>query len=483
MVMFLYNNGRYMVRTGFLWVLMLVMVTLIAGTAQAELYNRAPDVSPGTLPGMRNPGYWVARMDDPEGVVLSVTEIEALNGRFRERMTAPDPFGALPEERKPDVSYWWPGLVWNFPDLTDDSPTAVADTVRTRIATQIEYLRNGEWGYIQAVPYRPATIDALVGEMNEDAVPGRISVRDGIAVRTTRLRNVPSELPWQQGIRENAKTRWDMWNVGVLHIAQPVTILHVSRSGEYLLVLCDIGYGWAKAEDIAIGTRGQMRGFAEAADFVIALDHRVLLYADRDCTMASGWFGMGDKLPLAAGNMTRQVFVPVRKSDGEFITETCWLAEDALVSAGYQPYTRRNIVETAFRLLDMPYDFTGGWLLRQHETTYRDIFATFGIRLPMYGTLFTFYGDNEEIMQPDIGKEAQYRMILEHEPFVTLQSCGGHAQLLLGELDGTPIAFDQHGYGYEDEDGNFLEQRRCNIGTVDTPGYFLQRGVTFTEIK
>lgn len=472
-----------MVRIGLRRALMLVMVTLIAGTAQAELYNRAPDVSPGTLPQMRTPGYWIAQMDDPDGVVLTTTEIEALNDRFRERMTVSDPFGALPEVRRPDVSYWWPGLVWNFPDLIEAAPVAVADTVRARIAIQIDYLRKSDWGHLQAVPYRPESIDALVREMNEDAVPGRITVRDGIAVRTARLRNVPSEMPWQQGIRENAKTRWDMWNVGVLHIAQPVTILHASRSGEYMLVLCDIGFGWAKSEDIAIGTRDQVRAFAEAADFTVALDHRVLFYADSDCTMASGSFGIGDRLPLAVGNMPRQVFVPVRKSDGSFITETCWLAEDALVSTGYQPYTRRNIVETAFRLLDMPYDFTGGWLLRQHETTYRDIFATFGVRLPMYGALFTFYGDNEEVMLPEIGKDAQYDMILEHEPFVTLQSCGGHAQLLLGELDGTPIAYDQHGYGYEDEDGVYLEQRRCNIGTVETPGYFLRRGVTFTEIK
>ncbi|MBT4484467.1 MAG: hypothetical protein HOC71_12415, partial [Candidatus Latescibacteria bacterium] len=72
---------------------------------------------------------------------------------------------------------------------------------------------------------------------------------------------------------------------------------------------------------------------------------------------------------------------------------------------------------------------------------------------------------------------------LEHEPFITLQSCGGHAQLLLGDYNGTPIVFDQHGYGYEDENGTNVEVRRCTVGDIRLPSYFLTRPVTFLELK
>jgi hypothetical protein len=46
-----------------------------------------------------------------------------------------------------------------------------------------------------------------------------------------------------------------------------------------------------------------------------------------------------------------------------------------------------------------------------------------------------------------------------------------------------PIVFDQHGYGYKDENGQELEIRRCCIGDMRQPAYFLTRNVTFLELK
>ena len=82
-----------------------------------------------------------------------------------------------------------------------------------------------------------------------------------------------------------------------------------------------------------------------------------------------------------------------------------------------------------------------------------------------------------------MGKEYYYKNILKNEPFVSIQSCGGHCQLLLGDYKGEPIVFDQHGYGYQDEKGKWLEVRRCNIGDLRLPRYFLTRDVTFLELK
>ena len=169
--------------------------------------------------------------------------------------------------------------------------------------------------------------------------------------------------------------------------------------------------------------------------------------------------------------------------DGRLIIETVWLAEDADVHVGWPPYTRRNIVITALKLLDNSYDFTGGWFGRNHETTYRDIFACFGFELPFHGALFTNYGRTEKVALPEMGKEKQYRMILESEPFVTLQSCAHHAQLFLGEYNGEPIVLDQQGYSYEDEEGNELQIRRCIVSTVPMVSYFLKRPITFLELK
>ncbi len=344
-------------------------------------------------------------------------------------------------------------------------------------------MRSREWGNAFAVKYAGWEIDAIEEEMALERVENSIKIRHGIAVRTSRLRNVPSFYPQQVGTGVTGSHRWDRWGIGIVKIGKPVTVLHASKTGEYLMVLCEIGYGWVRSENIAFGDKRKIDKFVNSLSFVMCTGDRVRFYTDRNCTYASGWFMMSDRFPLASRMTPRLIQVPIRKINGDFTVGVAWLAPDADVHVGFMPYTRRNIVKTAFKLLDNPYDFTGALLGRQHETTYRDIFACFGFELPYTDPRFTFYGDDETVLHPETGKEEQYRVILEHEPFVTLQSCGRHGQLLLGEYNGEPIVFDQHGYGYEDENGTRLEVMRCSIGTLMLPEYFLKMNITFLEVK
>lgn len=463
------------------------VLMLISTGSFADFYHRAPDVIPGTLLEMRNPSYWIARMEKPDEVILNLDKIRRMNKNFHKKMRAAEPFKDVPEERRSPFLYYWPGVVPTMPDLHSIKPEAVSDTVKKRIGDEIEFLRSRDFGNALGVVYADREIDALENEMALNHVKEKITIRDGIAVRCARLRSTPSFFPDQVGLLENGKTRWDLWNVGILKIGKPVIVLHRSGSGEYVFVLCEVGYGWVRSEDVAFAYKKEIDDFVNAKDFVICTGDRVQFYTDNSCMYASGWFRMGDCLPLAKKNNPRIIKVPVRKMNGKFTTETAWLAENADVHAGFLLYTRRNIVETAFKLLDNRYDFTGAWFGRNHETTYRDIFACFGFHLPYHGGLFTHFVDNETVLNPDVGREEQYRKILENEPFVTiqitLQNRSGHAQLLLGEYNGVPIVLDQHGYGYEGEDGTYYEIRRCCIGDVTQPNYFLKRKITFLELK
>jgi len=448
------------------------------------LYNRAPDPLPWIPPEMLTTEYWIARMEKPDEVIMSPDEIRDMNERYRRRINSPDPFADEPEERKPRLIHWWPGFSLTTPDLGTFSPEAVADTVKARIRDEIEYLRKQDYGNCLAVKYSAREIDEFEREMAVEKIGDGITVRYGITVRPSRLRNVPSFFPQQLGLTQSRKTRWDLWNIGVIKIGRPVQVLHFSRSGEYLFVLSDAGYGWVRAENVAFGTKEEIDRFANADDFAVATADRVQFYADESRTISSGWFGMGTRLPLASRNEPERVKVPVRRMDGRFDTETAWLPRSDDVHIGYVPYTRRNIVTIAFKLLGSPYDWSGAWFGRQHEKTYNDIFACFGFELPNHGALFTYFNDNNTtVLHPEMGKETYFRKILENEPFITIQSCGGHCQLYIGEHEGTPIVFDQHGYGYPDENGVWWEVRRCNIGDVRLPRYFLKKDITFLELR
>jgi hypothetical protein len=461
---------------------------IITPCALAQLPGRAPDVLPGTIPEMRDPSFWIARMEKPDEIILPISEIQSMNKAYRKKIQAPDPFKDVKEERKSKLLHYFPGIALIVPDLESLKPEAVSDSVKEKITVEIEYLRKSEYGNSNDVKYAGWEIDELEKEMAYDRVKDKIAVRNGIAVRTTRLKNVPAFSPERIGMtKSGSRSRWDLWSIGVLKIGKPVKVLHSSLSGEFVFVLCEIGWGWVRSDDIAFGKKEEIDNFVNDEEFVVCTGDRVLFYSDESCTYASGWFRMADRLPLVSRNNPRLVKAPVRKMNGEFATETAWLAGDADVHVGLLPYTRRNIVETALKLLDNPYDFTGTFFGRQHETTYRDIFGCFGFDLPYHGGLFTHYGTNEEVLPPEIGSEEQYRRILEHEPFttimITLQDRGGHAQLLIGEYNGVPIVFDQHGYSYKDEEGNDLIIRRCCIDEITMPAYFLKRKLTFLELK
>ncbi len=415
-----------------------------AAAVHADLYERAPDVMPGTIPEMRLPEYWVGRMESPDEVILDIEEIRARNERYQAWIRSPEPFKDVPEERVP-IPYFYPGVVMYPPELSALAVDAVADTVRKRIGHEIDYLKSREWGNYYGIKHRQADIDNLIADMALDSLPGSVETENAITVRTTLQRNVPADFPAMSGAGDAGSHRWDRWSMGVIAIGRPVSVLHVSRTGEFVFVLSDLGYGWMPSVDVAFATADEIARFVDNPGFVVATGDRVPLYASKDCRYASSSFRMGDRLPLASRLNPRLVQIPERKVDGSLALATVWLATDADVSIGYLPYTRRNIVTQAFKLLDNPYDFTGELMGRQHETTYRDIFAVFGFELPRTDPLFTFYGSDDTVLKPEAGKERQYETILSHEPFVTLQSCGRHGQLYLGEYNGEPIVFDQHG--------------------------------------
>ena len=468
--------------------LMLFALCSLVSISRAEPYKRAPDVIPGTLPEMRDPAYWVARMEKPDEIILSQSQILQKNEKYWSKMHSGHPFAGANPDRIPPANrlLYRPGHVIVFPDLDAMSSAEIADSVRQQITREISFMRQGHFANVASIEYSEREIDAFEREMALDRLGKECSVQYGITVRTARQRIIPSWLPQNEGYPGHGTHCWDQWNLCVVKIASPVRVLHRSRTGAYVFVLSGDGYGWLNAEDVAFADRDSVTAYVNGDRFILCTGDRVPYYSDERCLYVSGWLRMGARVPPAERDNPRIILSPVRKTDGTFAVERAWLAPDADIHAGYLPYTRRNIVTTAFKLLDNTYDWTGGWYGRNHDSNLRDIFACFGFTLPYEGLLFSHFGDDDTVVYPDMDKKEQYAAILRHEPFVTLMNCesgGPHSNLLLGEYNGTPIVFDMHGYNYQDKDGTWLEVRRCCVGDITMPTYFLKNRVTFLGLK
>ncbi|MEQ9023088.1 MAG: hypothetical protein RLN82_10080, partial [Pseudomonadales bacterium] len=87
------------------------------------LYPRAPDVIPGTLPEMREAGFWVARMESPDKTILDLAEIHAMNHKYHQKM---GDFSNLEEELVESINNQLsqsPGLLATMPDIGSQTPS------------------------------------------------------------------------------------------------------------------------------------------------------------------------------------------------------------------------------------------------------------------------------------------------------------------------------------------------------------------------
>ena len=344
------------------------------------------------------------------------------------------------------------------------------------------------FGNLLGIEYADWEIDEIEAEMAFDQVPDSTVVYFGITVKNTQLRTVPLIKMERIGMFDAGIARWDVWNANIVRIGTPVTVLYASKSGGYIFVLSPDGYGVDQERGCGARNRTWINRFlGDVPDdgFIVCTGDMIPLYSDKLCRYTSGWLRMGDRLPLDNPDNPRIVKVPIRLTNGRFETATAWLAGDADVSIGYLPYTRRNVLELGFKMMGNPYDWSGGFMGRNHETWIRDTFACFGFRLPYHAELFTFYSNNSDrVVQPDEGEAAQKAAISENEPFITIQTCGGgHSQLYLGTVDGEPYVLDTTGYNYTGDDGIQYEVRRLTVCDMRIPQYFLKTPFMFCTMK
>jgi len=132
----------------------------------------------------------------------------------------------------------------------------------------------------------------------------------------------------------------------------------MSKDSDWLYVKSEYSIGWVPAANVAVGLVKEIRSLAEPDYFIVAIAHKVPVYADRECKTWISDIYMGAQLKLKNKSPSGyNVLVPFRGSDGSLKTVNGWVKQDADVNVGFQHYTQRNVITTIFRLLNRPYDW------------------------------------------------------------------------------------------------------------------------------
>ena len=136
------------------------------------------------------------------------------------------------------------------------------------------------------------------------------------------------------------------------------------------------------------------------------------------------------------------------------------------VREGFLPYTKRNVIAQAFKLLGGPYSWGGkeaGW---DCSALTQDVFGIFGIKLPRNSSWQAQVG--EEIAAFMRSTPTEYKLDTTHlwQPAVTFLRLPGHIMLYLGEDDGKPYAIHAI-WGVPDKDGNIIKVNKVAVTDLD----------------
>lgn len=396
----------------FIWIFSLYFSVLPWAFAE-----KLPPVPEGPLlltsvrPEQLSAEYWIKRLPHPDRVLKTPEELEKFNKEIRMMIS----------ERV---------------DVFEMSPATPGEWVRDQLKTEYRAVKGRGFFNIMHEQIADEVFESEIKpQMQWDKIPGNIRVKWGVAVRPASVRALPTN---QKMMEERGDLEFDQLQFTLIKPWTPVGIYHASRDGKWLYVQAPYARGWVQAADLAFfPKRSELKQYAEAQDFLVVTGESIPVYSDPALQTVKQRPTMGTVLPLAGkGNGSYEIWMPERTAGGSARTVKAYVSFESDVSEGYPPYTQRNILTQAFKLLGARYGWGGSFGGRDCSGFTHDVFLSLGVDMPRNSKEQAFVGTqlgNYEIFTNDYGKKAALRGA---RPGVTLIRMPLHLMLYLGEENG-----------------------------------------------
>ncbi len=376
---------------------------------------------PHVRPEMLLPDFWLARVPNPDTLLLDAAAIAVFNARAREITAIPD--------------------VLALPDALP------ADDLRAHIPAVPESARFG----VDGAPLGTDLWAGLQVAMALDALPDPVPVHFALALRRTPVRTLPTN---RIALEKPGDLPFDRLQETLIEAGCAVAILYTTRDGAWAFALTPLYWGWVRTRDLALADRATVARFASAEPFLLAVGPWADVAVPGEGPHLT--VRMGTRLPLLAEeNGLRRVQLPGADAAGQLILNEGFVAAaDPDWHSGTLPPTLRSVFERAFALLGEPYAWGGlrpGRAGRDCSGLVQDVWATVGVHLPRNSGQQGRVGVQVAGFQPDEPNEARLRRLAVDVPPGALLFLPGHVMLYLGMVDGVPYALhDLWGYAHPD---------------------------------
>ena len=367
---------------------------------------------PGVSPEQLHADYWLARSADADRVRLDAAQVAALDAEQFQRDPTFNRLGEFPATMAGDhVRGWIEKLAKRPSGLLAKDGSTIGDR-------QID-----DWMASRAL----------------DRIPASVPLRWAIVTRRADLRTFPTDIRVfrnAQGIRE----RIDRFQESALFPGTPVAVLHASRDGEWVFVASPTYKAWMHREPLAYASQAEVLAFAKRETQRVIVPKLIL--DERQFDMSAS---------LAINGLA---MLPQRSIDGRLITVEIEPPPHGSTVTSALPYSERNLLDQAFRLLGEPYGWGHADGTRDCSGFVSDVYRSVGVQLARNT------GDQRDspVLQTqhfdDHSTRAQRLTALAKAQPGDLIFIPGHVMMVIGHLDGrTWVIHDTPGVRINNADG------------------------------
>jgi hypothetical protein len=387
-----------------------------------------------------SPDFWVARLADPDRVLMDPAAIAAQNARLLEREDSMLDLRALPARLSRDDVHA------RVRDLASRPSSA-------RFDVEGNVLAEADWV-------------ALEESLALDAIPASISPRFGLVVARAGLRTFPTT---RRVFSRAGDTDIDRFQETALFPGTPVVVLHASADGDWLFVASPRYQAWIERRFVAEGPREAVFGYqdrAQAAPRRVVTGGKVhTVFTPEAPRVSELQLEMGVAVPLADlppdGLVNGQhpytawtVELPVREADGSLAFSSALLPRIEDTAGDVLPLSPANLVRQGFKFLGERYGWGHSYDARDCSGFVSEIYRSMGVQLPRntsdQGTTDAF---TRTAFDGDSSVEARMAAVeaLEVGDLVYIP---GHVMMVIGRIDGHPyVIHDTNGGSMRGADG------------------------------
>lgn len=380
----------------------------------------APTIMPNTVRDMKTAGFWIEKSAFPDDEILSAPEIKSLNYYIESKLRTTRDILKCPV--KSSGAHYRKYI------------SGIAENLEKKRLYDINDMKVGKDFYAR-----------VHGNIGFDKMPKDINTEYGLIAKFSDQRLLPTD---ERLFAKKGDIDFDELQNSGLDIGTPVSIYHTTLDSKWCFVSSPISDGWVKRENIALCKKGELKDFLRSKNFIVVISPKAEIFLNNSMTDYFDYVRMGVRLPIKNKNKKFiEIILPSADSSGRLKTIPAYIEKED-VNLGYLKYTKRNILNQAFKMLNQPY----GWGCYQGEQDcsrfINEVFSTVGINLPRNSSAQGKCGKKAGEFSGKTTRDEKLKVLKENAvPAAAILQFNGHIGLYLGLYQDNPyIIHDTWGY-------------------------------------